>query len=320
MTKLFAAVALLAPVTMALAQQAAAPASAPAAADPNRVVLQVGDDKMTEKELTALVGPQFAAIPPTHKARIAEQIVQLKLLAQEAKRRGLENDPRVLAATEQAMAQARLATQQAMAQVLVEAASKPDDEATLKAKYDADKSQFEQVRARHILVRAEGSPAPLTPGKKELTDAEAKAKASEIRDRVVNKKEDFATVAKAESDEPAAKTSGGDLGFFTHGRMAPPFEAAAFALKAGETSEPVKTEFGWHIIQTQEHKIPTFDEVKADEAQQGGRKVSELLAKLKASTEVKMDDAFFKASASQPAMPGMPAGHPPVPGAGPGAK
>ncbi len=315
MTKAIAALALLAPVSLALAQDAAAPAptpapavSAPAAAvNPDTVVIQVGDEKITAKQFAELVGPQGAALPPAHKARVAEQISQLLLLAQEAKKRGFDNDFRV-----------HMATQQALAQVMLEAATKPYDDATLKGMYDADKKQFEQVKARHILVRAAGSDAPAAPGAKELSDTEAKAKAQAIRDRIVNKKEDFATVAKAESDEPAAKTSGGDLGYFGRGLMSPPFEEAAFALKDGEISEPVRTQFGWHIIQTQEHRTPTFEQVKAEDAQQGQKKITDLLAKLKAAGDVKIDSAFFSApAAAQPAMPGMPAGHPTVPQAAP---
>jgi peptidyl-prolyl cis-trans isomerase C len=312
LTKVIAALALLAPVSLALAQDAAAPAVAPATAAPaaatnaDRVVIQVGDEKMTAKQFADLLGPQAAAMPPAHRAQMADRIVQLILLAQEARKRGFESDFRV-----------HMAVQQALAQIMVETATKPYDEATLKKMYDADKVQFEQVKARHVLVRAQGSPAPLAPGAKELTDAEAKTKAEAIRDRIVNKKEDFATVAKAESDEPAAKTSGGDLGLFSRGMMSPAFEQAAFGLKDGEISEPVKTEFGWHIIQTQEHKTPTFDQVKAEDAQQGGRKINELLAQLKKTADIKIDDAFFKAPAAQPAMPALPAGHPAIPSAAP---
>ncbi len=317
MTKVFAALALLAPVSLALAQNAAAPAvpgavpaaSAPVAAavSPDTVVIQVGDEKLTAKQFADLLGPQAAALPPAHRAQVGDQIVQLMLLAQEARKRGFENDFRV-----------HMATQQALAQILVENVTKPYDEATLKTMYDADKSKFEQVKARHILIRAEGSPAPAAPGTKELTDAEAKAKAVAIRDRIVNKKEDFATVAKAESDEPAAKTSGGDLGFFGRGMMSPAFEQAAFALKDGEISEPVKTQFGWHIIQTQERKTPALEEVKAEDAQRGGqKKITDLIAQLKKAGNVKLDDAFFSAPAAQPTMPALPPGHPAMPPAAP---
>ena len=309
MTKTFVVFAMLATASMALAQQAAAPApAAPAAAssDPDKVVIQVGENKITAKQFADLLGPQAAALPPAHKARLADQIVQLLLLGEEGKKRGYESDFRV-----------RIATQQALAQLVIEDAAKPYSDEKLRALYDADKTQFEQVKARHILIRAQGSPAPLAPGAKELSDAEAKAKADAIHDRIVNKKEDFATIAKAESDEPAAKTSGGELGYFGHGMMAPLFEQAAFALKDGEISQPVRTAFGWHIIQTQEHRTPTFEQAKAEDAQKGQKKITDLLASLKAKADIKIDDAFFNAPAAQPAMPALPAVHPTMPPAAP---
>jgi peptidyl-prolyl cis-trans isomerase C len=101
----------------------------------------------------------------------------------------------------------------------------------------------EEVHARHILV---------------ATEAEAK----EIAERL-KKGEDFATVAKEKSKDPSAE--GGDLGFFSRGQMLKPFEDAAFALEVGQISEPVQTQFGWHIIKVEEKRkkpLPTFDDVK----------------------------------------------------------
>jgi parvulin-like peptidyl-prolyl isomerase len=93
----------------------------------------------------------------------------------------------------------------------------------------------EDVHAAHILVN---------------TEEEAK----QVRERVTTGGEDFATVAKEVSIEPAAKESGGDLGFFGPGQMVPEFEQAAFALADGEISQPVQTQFGWHIIKTIERR------------------------------------------------------------------
>src|SRR4029077_11940411 len=102
----------------------------------------------------------------------------------------------------------------------------------------------EEVHARHILVATEG----------EAKDIEAQLK----------KGADFATLAKEKSKDPGA-AEGGDLGYFTKEQMVPEFAEAAFKLEKGQTSDPVKTQFGWHIIKLEDKRVkptPTFDEVK----------------------------------------------------------
>ena len=101
----------------------------------------------------------------------------------------------------------------------------------------------EEIHAHHILVAT-------------------KEEAEEIAERL-KKGEDFATLAKEKSKDPSAED--GDLGFFTRGQMLKPFEDAAFALEVDEVSEPVQTQFGWHIIVVEEKRtrpLPTFDDVK----------------------------------------------------------
>ena len=90
-----------------------------------------------------------------------------------------------------------------------------------------------------------------TPGQK----AEARSKAQSLL-RKVRGGADFATVARAESQDPGTAQNGGDLGFFAKGRMTPAFEAAAFKLKAGEISGVVETPFGFHIIRVHERRAP----------------------------------------------------------------
>jgi peptidyl-prolyl cis-trans isomerase D len=116
------------------------------------------------------------------------------------------------------------------------------DPARVRKAYEASAARYDvkkKVRARHILVRVpEGAPA--------AQDEAAKKKADGIAERV--KKEPFAQVAKEVSDDTASREKGGDLGSFGPGLMAKPFEDAAFALKPGEVSAPVRTRFGWHVI------------------------------------------------------------------------
>src|SRR6476619_3267065 len=121
------------------------------------------------------------------------------------------------------------------------------DEAMKKVYEDASKqiSGEQEVHARHILVESED---------------DAKAIAEELK-----KGADFAELAKKKSKDPGA-SDGGDLGFFTKEQMVPEFSNVAFALEPGKISDPVKSQFGWHIIKVEEkrnRKAPEFEQVKA---------------------------------------------------------
>jgi len=169
---------------------------------------------------------------------------------------------------------------------------KPDD-AALKAYYDQHKSEFEEAKARHILIRFKGSPVPAKAGQKDLTDDEALAKAKDLREKIV-KGADFAALAKAESDDAGSGANGGDLGSFGHGRMVKEFDQAAFSLPIGEVSEPVKSQFGYHIIQVESRGTKSIDEVKA---QIEGKLKPDLTKKavdeVKSKTKVTINDDYF---------------------------
>jgi peptidyl-prolyl cis-trans isomerase D len=136
-------------------------------------------------------------------------------------------------------------------------------EADLKAYYEQNASRYTQAeerRARHILIKAE----------KEMPAAEreqAKAKAEKLLAEVRAKPGSFAAVAKANSDDPGSAEQGGDLDFFGRGAMVKPFEDAVFAMKPGEISPVIETDFGYHIIQLSElrggDKRP-FDAVRGE--------------------------------------------------------
>ncbi|MFZ5966672.1 MAG: peptidylprolyl isomerase [Bacillota bacterium] len=118
-------------------------------------------------------------------------------------------------------------------------------EEQIEAYYKDHKDEYsEQVQASHILIKTvDDSMAPLP--EEQIQAAEKQIR--EIYDRVMNG-EDFAKLATAYSQDPGSKDNGGDLGFFGRGMMVPEFEKAAFSLEIGKVSEPVKTEFGYHII------------------------------------------------------------------------
>lgn len=276
-------------------------ATAPAAISGDTVVIQVGDETITADQFE-----QFISALPEHvqdmargpaKRMLADQLVQLKIMSQEARRRGLADDPSV-------KIQTQLALQQVLAQALAERVADEVDEAALKQDYEKNKAQFERVKARHILIRAEGSPAPAGEGKKTLSSDEAKKKAEELRKQIVSGQKDFAEIAKAESDDKGSGAQGGDLGYFGRGQMVGPFEEAAFSLKEGDVSEPIKTIFGYHLIQVQERKTQPFEEVKDQLAsQQGPEKLQKLVETLKEQHKVTVNEAFFGPAMSRPTMP-----------------
>jgi parvulin-like peptidyl-prolyl isomerase len=150
------------------------------------------------------------------------------------------------------------------------------------------------VKARHILIRFQGSKMPLADGAKELTDAEALAKATELRAKIVAGA-DFADLAKQNSDDKGSGANGGDLGSFGKGQMVPEFEKEAFVLPVGQVSQPVKSPFGYHLIKVEAHSTKPFEEVKATIVKRMPEEMAKKsLADLKAKRPAVFNDQYFK--------------------------
>ncbi len=126
--------------------------------------------------------------------------------------------------------------------------------------YDSNKAEFENpemVKASHILFMVNKDDSEEVAKKKEEAAKKALARAK--------KGEDFNKLAKELSEEPGAKETGGDLGFFSKDRMVPEFADAAFSQKPGQVGGPIRTQFGWHVIKVEEKKpagTTPFEEVK----------------------------------------------------------
>lgn len=128
-------------------------------------------------------------------------------------------------------------------------------EADAQKYYDENPDDFkvpEQVRASHILISTRPSDPNADPNQMK---AQAKAKAEALL-KQVKEGADFATLAKENSADTVSAVRGGDIGPFGRGQMVPSFEEAAFALKVGEISDLVETQFGYHIIKVAEHHDP----------------------------------------------------------------
>ena len=151
----------------------------------------------------------------------------------------------------------------------------------------------QEVRARHILVE---------------TEEEAKAVLAELK-----KGADFAELAKSKSKDPGA-SDGGDLGYFTKDQMVPEFAEVAFKLDKGAISDPVKSQFGWHIIKVEdkrERQPPEFDKVKDQIEQYLVRRAqSEMITKLRAEAKI---DRVNPPTPPAPATPAAPAPATPAP-------
>ena len=157
------------------------------------------------------------------------------------------------------------------------------DEAMHKVYDEAVKQmgEVQEVHARHILIRA-------APGDEKASKAaEDKIKAVIAR---LKKGEDFEKVAKEVTEDPSGKANGGDLGYFSKEQMVPEFSDVAFKLEKGQISEPVKTQFGWHVIKVDDKRIkplPKFEEVKPQIEQFVTRKAqAELVTSLRAGAKI----------------------------------
>jgi peptidyl-prolyl cis-trans isomerase C len=276
---------------------------------PDTVILTIGDEKITAADwdhMIDMIPEQYRnQMRTSGRRQFAERIIGLKVMAQDARRHKVEDTP---AFKSQLAFQAEQVLAQLYYQDLV--ANTKVDEATARKYYDEHKSDYMQVKARHILIRAKGSAAPAKKDAKELTDEEALAKAQDIRKKLVDGA-DFATLAKTESDDATSAANGGDLGpAFGHGRMVPAFEKVAFTIPVGELSEPVKSQFGYHIIKVESRQEKTFVEVRGDiEKKLDAEAVKKAMDDVKAATPVVMNPDYFGPAPSA-TMP--PAVRPPV--------
>jgi peptidyl-prolyl cis-trans isomerase C len=264
--------------------------------DPNKVVLTVGESKMTAAEFDAFLQElppevQMMAKGP-QKRRIGEDVLKLKLLAGEAKRQKLDE-------TAKFKQQMEMMRDNALAgAIFKELQNKLVTDQDVQKYYDDKKGDFEKVTARHILIM---------PGEDGVADEPAaKAKADALK-KQLDGGADFAALAKANSADKGSKENGGQLDPFRRGEMVPEFDAKAFELKPNAISEPVKSKFGYHIIQTLKKDTPPLEEVKEDIIDQlRPVKLEQFLADLKGKNNATLDEAYFGA-AQPPAQPGTPA-------------
>jgi parvulin-like peptidyl-prolyl isomerase len=279
------------------------PASQPKV-DPNKVIAHAGELVCTAGEyeqVAAGVPPQFAAqlAQPAIKKRIADQIIRMKALSKEAERRKLDEKPDVKRKLE-------MQRNEILTQALAEELQGSSNEQADKEYYNANKSSFDDVKARHILIRTPESPVPQDATKKTLSEPEAKAKAEQI-EKQIKGGGDFAAIAKAESDDKGSGAKGGDLGSFAPWKMDPMFSKALLGLQKNQVSDPIKTQFGYHIIQLLDDTPKTFEQAKSEIGQ---ARWSAFLTELGDKQKTDYDPGFFGptvGSTTQPTATAVPA-------------
>ncbi|TWG55147.1 MULTISPECIES: peptidylprolyl isomerase [unclassified Aminobacter] len=230
----------------AFAGAAGAQADKPADAPTNAVVATINGKPITETDLQVAMADleqQFAQLPAEQRRAAAlSAIIEIRLMADKAEGAGL-------AETDEFKSRMSMLRDRALHSAYIEkniAQSVSDD--AIRARYDEEIKELpaaEEIRARHIIVN---------------TEEEAKAIIAEL-----DAGGDFEAIAKEKSQDGAA-AQGGDLGYFGKGRMVPEFEQAAFALEVGSYSkEPVKTQFGWHVVKVEDKRNaepPAFEQVQ----------------------------------------------------------
>lgn len=246
----------------------------------NKVLATVNGEAITEADVDLAVedvASEYPNLPPQGiKDLTLDFLIEMKVVAQKAKADKIDQSDEFK--RRMAYVQQRVLMQQ----LLMVEAKKVASDAALKKYYDEQIGQIkpvEEVRARHILVEGED---------------DAKKIAARVKGG-----EDFAKVAKEASKDPGSGAEGGDLGFFTKDRMVPEFAEAAFSMKPGEVSAPVKSQFGWHVIKVDERRqkpAPTFDQVKDRIAQAlAGKAQGEFLTQLRAGAKIVKTEAPKKA-------------------------
>lgn len=235
--------------------------------------------------------PAFDTVKPDVKERVLRAAMAEKILYGEAIKQGVDKSDSLLRELEDLKKKlvVRSFLDSKTADLITEADLKKDYEAQVASVKDE-----KEVHARHILLANE----------KDAKDAKSKLDAGKS----------FADVARDYSKDAASAKQGGDLGYFTRDKMVPEFASAAFALKKGEVSGPVKSAFGYHIIKVEDVRkvsAPTFNESKdAIRAKLQEKKLNDYIAGLVKAADVKVYDATGKEVAFSKNLPDVPKAEP----------
>ena len=276
-------------------QQSSSSSSAGAASDP--VVARVNGTDIRESDLAMAeddLGTEIQQLPPDHRReQLISYVADVMLAAQAAEARNLQKTD------DFKQREAFFRRKLLMGLMLQDHARSLVTEEALRKVYDEQIKPMgaaEEIRARHILFRADP--------KDEKEQAEAQARAQAALERL-KKGEDFATVASELTEDPSGKENGGDLDYFTKDQMVPEFANVAFQMYPGQMSNPVRTQFGWHIIKLEDRRnrpVPEFEKVRPQiETFLVRRGQTELIGQLREKAKIERLDKSAPPAATPPA-------------------
>jgi peptidyl-prolyl cis-trans isomerase C len=284
---------------------AAAKDDADAAKKSGKVVIRVNGDPITEGEFEAFM----SAVPeqqramfsgPAGRRELANELVRMKALEQEAKRRGLDRDPELT--TQLNLLKTQLTATRALQKIVEERSEKQVQDL-----YEKEKGS--SLSLRHIVVAYEGGMLPPKGQGKPPSGDEATRKAKALVERLRGGA-DFAATARAESDDPESGARGGSLGPLRAEGLPPEIAGVVTKLKPGEISEPVKTQFGMHVFTVGQ---PTLEDMRPMLQQRVQQQIAqEEVKKLQDAAKVDLDPQFFPPAPVVPTPGAQPQTAPPT--------
>lgn len=279
-------------------KSAAGGSTAKPGAEGGKVVMRVNGEPITEHEFQLYLEqmpeqarPFFSS--PDGRRAFSQEVVRIKALEQEGKRQGLDRDQRVVDRI--AVGRTNLIAQLAATKLVAE----PTD-AQLQAEYAKQKDKVEAVELSHILVGVKGGPVQAREGETPTAE-QAMQKAQMIRKAIAAGNE-FAKVAERASDDTQSASRGGLLGPVSPAMLPPQLAAVVVKMKEGEVSQPVRTEFGIHIVKVGKKSTQSMDAVKPALRESYQREALEAaIEKLRANAKVELDPSYFPPAEKKPA-------------------
>jgi peptidyl-prolyl cis-trans isomerase C len=261
-----------------------------------KVVMRVNDEEITDVEFAQFMENVPAEqrtfyTTPAGRRALADELVKLKVLEQEAKRLGVADDPKVK--QQIAMAQSQITAARALEKL---AETKLDEK--VKAEYEKEKATA--VSLRHILVAYAGGQVPAKGGAQAPAEAAAMQRAQAIAARIRGGA-DFARTAMTESDDEQSGQNGGSIGPARPESLPPDIAAVVTKLKPGEMSDPVKTQFGIHIFKVEQASLEELDPMLRQKVRQ--QTAESEIKRLQTGAKVVLDPQFFPEGPQAPGAP-----------------